>query len=1594
MKTFYRVFRSGIVRSILYTFTIFTLALLIIGPMGSVRAGSDGTVMGRVTEPDGSTGVANAQVTLRWSNWGYSQYQTTSSNGSFTFWNVPAGDYLLDVWANHATYFNPDPQSLTVTADQTNNLGSVKLLNANFFCKVTQPDGVTPATSGSVTVRTNNWSTSKYANIDASGNCKTALSTNGDYVVETWTSHDSYSRPDMKKITYSGSNVYLDGTNGSAVIKMNTPLLRGQIKLPNGTGAQYANINVTTSDDRYVQWASTDSNGNFKIDDFFIDPNTLTPDTEDTKTTGTYTIKITPPYDPPGLSSPAPLAVTLTKGTTNTTYQTTPIVLTESVKTISGTVKRSNGAGVSDASVYAWKQGNGWGSAWKDANSDGSYSFKVSECGTWQVSSYPRWISGVSPDWTYNKAPQTVAFACDNTAETKTVDFSVVTFSATLKGNVYLPNGSTVPEGQYWSVSAWTQQGYGAGNWSQVSGGAYSMKLPPGTYTVSAYGPSNDYGTPQNTVSLEENQIVTLNIKFLEKNSTIVAAVKDNKGNAVANQWCSAWMKNGSGWASGTTNSSGLATMNVNAGTWMVSCYPSGNASASSLSSILSTSTSYVATDPPQEATVTANSSNTVNIVFAVADATLKGTIAKSDGTTIDNMWGWVTAQKCTQTTSSSSFYYSGLGGSISSGAFTLRVPSGCWKLGASLPYGADYSSTTTSTKEVTPTAGETVSDIKLTVVQNNSTIKGAFKDKDGNVLTGIYGSVTATNGVAWQWSSLNNGEYTLKASADKWNISCWVDYSTAQQYYMNGVCEREVTIGANETSTQDFVLQKADSKITIKAVDPNGNPLANVAIKATTQYGDAKTVSYGSYGWWFDRPTNTDQNGLATVWVPAGTYVVSATLAPELGYMNPEPEAVTTSADSPAAVTMKFRKPDGFITGTITNEDGSAHTSGGAVTGFTTGGAYSEAEIKSDGTYSMPIITEESTWYVEAASDISATLGTTSAERPVTVEEDGTTTVNLSLTEESAMPAGSTASFSTNAQQDVVLSDGVTKATFPANSLSTQNISVNVSVTPTVEEAPNTATDAQVGKVAYDVVATQASGNNAGQPITDLASTATITLPYDEQQVKDLGVSESALTVKSWNASTGTYDAVEGAIVDEKANTVTATTNHLTKYVITTVPVEKTKPLPTPPGTPGTPETPGSPGDSKEPAKIITPEVKQLRNRQVAAIRTADGVATVLLYNQDGTLAKRIRPYGSKQGQSFGMTIAEVTGDKQEEIIVWEGSGTNLPVRVLSTDGKLIGSMNTAKGMRAVVNVTDSNADHVAEVLLTSPDTTVATVYTYQNSKMKKLLAWQYPEGSAGASDVVIGNVAGSNGHEVVIRHAGHKSLLTVHRVSVSKKKVARVATSTNSALLASTVLAADVTGDAREELVFNGTEAINIASVVGKGLKTLGSAKLKSPVTVSTGDLTGDEKADVVLVRSEPFSIRVLTYAKNKLQQKGTTVYPFGRGEAKAGRLVIGDFNADGTKEFVVSQARGSKLKAFSFVKGKLKLKTTLVVGTKKTKNDSHSIIATDLNADGKPEILAYSPSTVSITKYTKAERLTLDRRISVGAQVGEVMAASQRK
>ena len=125
--------------------------------------------------------------------------------------------------------------------------------------------------------------------------------------------------------------------------------------------------------------------------------------------------------------------------------------------------------------------------------------------------------------------------------------------------------------------------------------------------------------------------------------------------------------------------------------------------------------------------------------------------------------------------------------------------------------------------------------------------------------------------------------------------------------------------------------------------------------------------------------------------------------------------------------------------------------------------------------------------------------------------------------------------------ENSVALSDNSVNLSLPAGAVSDSG---SLSITPEATYAQPKAGYAAVKSQAFEI----SLENSAGAEVTQLNGTATLTFSYTDEQIS--GFSEGTLVVSYWDENLAQWVDLT-TTVNAAGNTITATTNHFTKFII-----------------------------------------------------------------------------------------------------------------------------------------------------------------------------------------------------------------------------------------------------------------------------------------------------------------------------------------------------------------------------------------------------------------------------------------------------------
>ncbi len=971
-------------------------------------------------------------------------------------------------------------------------------------------------------------------------------------------------------------------------VRVGIPNLRGQIVDPDSNGVR--DCWVMVHDNMWMNQAggNTDQSGYFNLgglDD------------------GTYQIEINMPWggdqaytQPSGLTVVIANDIAVVKQN-NVALTNNKITLTTPQKILTGYVYKDtndNGSydiGVDTAMENVRVEGHrnmGGGFFEVRTNSSGEYTLKISG-GSWWIQPMPDW-GNVNVDWVYSEPPTRVTFPSTTTEECKGtttrctaasatatviddgLDFKVDVANSILTGYVKLPDGTAV-------ANTWVDahKGMGPGNGANTdSNGRFSINVPAGTYEIMAMPNTPDYGSPDPIkVKVADGQTTDAGTLYLKSRSShIKGSVTDSAGNAIGNVMLNAWQFNSPGWATAFTDSTtGRYDLTVSDGVWGIMVMPMSG--------------SYIYQGAPLNVTVDENETSDANdFVLKNADTTLKVSIVNSSGTRITDLWGgvWVKdtsvddmidfggpmedmMMKGDMITDTGGMIEGGMGsggggamgpgmeqggfqgGGLVNGYTEIKIPGGSeaspeqYELGLHTPPGATYTLSATKIVDVVSSVDQ---EIELVVTLNDVTLQGhLYIDANssggydsGEEATGLRAFVNAHRAEGgWQMTETNNdGSYSILVSAGEWRLDAWIDvFMTfgASKYMIVNEDVKDI-VSAGDTITRNFEVKELGSSISGTVTDPDGVAMDNVWI--FVDYGTEEMISD------FKGPggpgvgTFTDISGDYTLNVAAGAYKVGAGIPPWDTRNLISPDLLTVTVADSAASTgndLQFKSSDATIAGTITYD---GENKAAFVRAWSDSGG-GNGTISTDGTYSLNVSSDD-TWHISAATEISNVFYE-SAEASVTTVA-GTNTQNLVLAQSTlSIPESKTASFDSSNSKSIILGDGL-KVDAPAGSIQSSG-TVTLTVTPKTDAKPDSK-DKPVG-ISYDFVAKDADG----QAVTSFANDVTVTIPYNEDVITAAGYSETDLSPKYYDETTGTWENWKAVVQDTDANTFTITTNHFT---------------------------------------------------------------------------------------------------------------------------------------------------------------------------------------------------------------------------------------------------------------------------------------------------------------------------------------------------------------------------------------------------------------------------------------------------------------
>ncbi|MBI4812688.1 carboxypeptidase regulatory-like domain-containing protein [Candidatus Falkowbacteria bacterium] len=1058
--------------------------------IAAINIVSGGVIQGEVTDGGGAI-VANAHVEAQAIDSKMSYWGKADNQGLYTI-NIPVGTYkIIAQPPEGASLLSSLPIEITIVSGQTLTQNLVLASASKTISgKVSRSDGTAVANAGIHAYQSAS-GRSAQAITDASGNYTLGVG-GGAWEVSVFSQSPSddwrYNQP-PQTLTFAVDDAPETKTLNFTVVTVDAAV-KGKILKPDGTApaANAISINLDNSQG-FAFGASVDATGSFSI----------------AVPAGTYNVFIH--SQDQTLIAPALSAITVSSGQTK---DLGTITLVKATKSIKGKVARQDGRAVTDAAVGAFHKET---QKWIETKVDGSGNYSLlATGGSWEVSVRP---ITATPNWTYDKSSQIVVFNQDTTVEEKIINFTVTTTDVFVKGKILLPGG-TIPAANSVFVDLRSATGFGFGG-SIDSSGAFRISLTAGTYNIFIHSENQDFSTPAlSSITVVSGETKDLGaIYLLARVDHIKGRVTDKNGQGVGGIIIDAWMPEGSDHAMTKTDSTGNYDLSVIPGKWEVQAMPDA-------------AFNFYNPEPPKQINVVSGTAAVVNFTLYPADAGISGTLVDKQGNVLTELYGYVGLSQEVK-------FGPGLGGPIERGKFFFKAPAGTYVLSVFLPPDSLY--TIGLPQTVTLVAGETIF-TQVVVVANTSKITGTLKDEAGKPVTGFDAKVFATTQIGvWQGAIFDKttGQYTLRVAAGIWYLGYDIDSTSG--YMSLHKMDIQVVIGEEETMLKDLIVIKANSVIAGRITDPNGIGVSRAFVGVSKTSFSALTQNQE-----FKDPmvagAETDGNGFYRLSVPAGSYFIKTFVSPKLGFINSEEKSVSLTDGQTLTLNLQLRSASLKITGRALLND--RPISGAFVWGWSQKGGYQETFSRIDGGFQLNV-TANDVWTIAAGREIEGVFYKSSEVGLRVGDADLAQDIYLAKFVQLPSSVIQTAEATKPAVVEVI--NGPTVVA-PANAVSTSG-SISISIAPD-SRAPSQGEIRIVG-VAYNFEA-----RDANDQLVPLFNTeVVITIPYNTNEVTNLGTREENLLMAFWDETNGTWKTVDKSVVNQDKNCVTAAVNHFTRFAI-----------------------------------------------------------------------------------------------------------------------------------------------------------------------------------------------------------------------------------------------------------------------------------------------------------------------------------------------------------------------------------------------------------------------------------------------------------
>lgn len=547
------------------------------------------------------------------------------------------------------------------------------------------------------------------------------------------------------------------------------------------------------------------------------------------------------------------------------TTQTQNLTFTSLDKTIAMTVQQGSTTITEGIEVYCYQNTSPYTYSSTKSSTNGVYNVSVT-AGTFDCYSYCDWTYWSGSDCPYSGTSPRTTVTVGESDTTVSATLSYVVYDKTIRASI-TAGGTLISSGVQVYCSQQEDPWHSVSTSTASSDGTYQLSVGEGTYYCYAYCSSSscDYsGSPSAYVTLgSSDSMVDISLAFSVRDKTIHVTAPGGMS-IQASQQGGSW-----DYVSTQTQTNGVYSLSVGTGTWEVSgycldyqnCdysgYPRATVKFEESDTEADVTLTFLLNNATLSGVVTDGSNAIANAYVSIDGYQVTGSGSGSAlSSAVSSRVVKAAALTVTEEAADSSTQVYASDQTDSSGAFTVKVPAGSYKVCVYHPY--DRNDLTDTCKEVTAVANTTTT-MSLVMAQKTAEINGYVTDANGNAVVGAYvngwsyHNSTTTGDSCWTQTD-SNGYYTCPVvEGDTYEFSVDVNTwdnpsSTLCRYSNEGV---QVVTATRTAQTVNFTIPSCNCTLIVNAVDSDGDIVSSVSggIDATPSSFDTDEYYYGIWG-------------------------------------------------------------------------------------------------------------------------------------------------------------------------------------------------------------------------------------------------------------------------------------------------------------------------------------------------------------------------------------------------------------------------------------------------------------------------------------------------------------------------------------------------------------------------------------------------------------------------------------------------------------------------------------------------------------------------------------------------------------------------